>query len=154
MSPALDLLEQRKQAGLFGATRMPTGIYESALARTNWLRDRYAKNPPKPAPAPAPMAPQQFPASVLAAKAKSMANTAQIQGITQAVQKQGPAPAPAPVPQAELDARHATTVNALKAVEASRLRNTTPTTSTKTACLDCPALTIVQHRGVQSMDDL
>jgi hypothetical protein len=157
MSLACEILEARKQAGLFGPARMPTGIYNSEFARTNWLRNQYAKTPP-PKPAQPPAAPavaQQFPAPVLEAKAKSLANTQQIQNVMQAVQRKGPLPPPAPTPQSELDARHATTVSALKAVEASRQRGSTPTVergstptvATKAACLSCPALDVMRLRA-------
>lgn len=125
MSMALEILGQRKQAGLFGRAAMPSGVADSDYARTNWLREHKGSNPPAPPrPAegftlPARMAPQPFPQHVLDTHQRSQAQTAQVQSLVKRTQGGGqPAPEPS---QADRDAQHASMVSSLKKVEASRL---------------------------------
>lgn len=162
MSLALEVLEQRKQAGLATAWeglnqafgRKPPTYYMTNFGR---LEQRKAKGIPDPTPfpsfanvnLPARMAPEAIPPHIQEAKNKSLANTQQIQNVMKAVQRPGGAPAAAPEPnQAERDARHATTMSTLKAVEASRTAPKLPLPpGPKVACLACPALDVLRLRA-------
>ncbi|MFA6132556.1 MAG: hypothetical protein WC869_00915 [Phycisphaerae bacterium] len=154
MSPALDLLAARKQAALFGLGDTLAGL--TPFGRAEKMR---AQGTPNPTPVlrnvagvqlPPRMAPQAFPEHVQAAKAKSLANTQQIQDIMARVRGPSAALAPAAPSPADLQARHETTMNALKAVEASRARPKLPLpagVAMKAACFDCPATEVLRLRA-------
>jgi hypothetical protein len=137
---AFEILENRKLAGLFGSS---TDLTQYGHVQRFGL--------PKPDPMPASgfnmgartSPPQAFPANVMAAKNKSLAQTKSIQDIMARVQ--GPAPAaPEPSPAERLQ-RHTTTIDTLKAVEASRTRPKLPVPPKTAQCL---ALAVLSGRTV------
>lgn len=147
MSLALELLETRKQAGLFGSSTFGGGPTNFGLME--------GKARPTLLPSlggvtlPARMAPEATPPHIQEAKNRSLANTAQIQNVMKAVGSRGAAPVPAPeLSPAERDARHTTTLNTLKAVEASRTAPKMPLPpGPKVACTNHPALDVMRLRA-------
>lgn len=152
MSPAVEILELRKQAGVFSMfSRFGRG--NSADLTNYGLIERRGLGKPAPIPigvaVPARMAPPPVPAHVQAAKNKSLATTQQIHDIMSRVTGGSAPQAAAPTPD-ELHRRYTTTVDTLKAFEASRARPKLPTPpgpESKAACFECPALDILSLRA-------
>ncbi len=135
MSQALEILEQRKQAGIFGATSLG-GM--TPFGRAEYLRRQRGALP-------------VIPESAVATKAKSLAHTQQIQDVTQKLQNPAFRPPPIIGSQAERDLVHTNTMNVLKKVEASRTAPKLPLPpgpeGMKAACFDCPALDVLRLRA-------
>lgn len=150
---ALEVLAYRKEAAFLGFGRPSSGVMASDFGRTNALREQYAKNPPSPAPAYVPAAPQPIPPHVQAAKAKSLATSAQVRDLATAAQahlRGLPRPPEPEVPAAQLEQRHTTMLDALKAVESSRARSLEQgktRATTKSACISYPALDVLLSRA-------
>lgn len=133
MTLALEILEARKHAGLFGSTLDSL----TPFGRAEKLRQRRG-------------APTPIPASAIAAKAKSLDTTKQIQDLTQKLQDPSFKPLPIPGSQAERDAVHQNTMTTLKNVEASRVRPRLPLPigpAMKAACTNHPALDVMRSRA-------
>jgi hypothetical protein len=146
MSLALEILEARKQADWFGMSTFGGGPTNYQVIRDRRARGERTNLLPSlgGVTLPARMAPEPIPAHIQEAKNRSLANRAQVQNVMQAVGGRGAAPA-AELSQAERDARHATTINTLKAVEASRMAPKLPLP--KVACFTCPALEVMRSRA-------
>lgn len=147
MSPALEILAARKQADWFGSATFGGGPSNYQIIRDRRARGEKTNLLPSlgGVTLPARMAPEPIPAHIQEAKNRSLANKAQVQNVMQAIGGRGAAPPVEPSP-AERDARHTTTMNTLKAIEASRAAPKLPLPP-KVACFTCPALEVMRSRA-------